>query len=198
MAVHALPYFGQGAMRRLGALHSHLNVVVAGKAEFPHGDLKHFRSVGCMDIMALPATIANGLVNHPCPLYSISENHMAVQTYGGRFLMQQFRIIGSMSGVACQAASGNDWLMFQLALHHRFMALQAQGSGGFRPKMGIGFSAMGIVTFQTAFFSYWLMGIGAPFDPVAEEAEIVALSGHPESALKRIFIIMAPYTSSRL
>jgi hypothetical protein len=56
------------------------------------------------------------------------------------------------------------------------------------------FSTMGIVAFQTAFFRHGLVSIGARFDLVAEEAEIVALARHLESMLHRILILVASRT----
>lgn len=105
-------------------------------------------------------------------------------------------MIGSVSGVAREAASGGNRFVFQLTFHGCFMALLAQGTGVFRPKMRIGLTAMGIVAFQAAIFRHGFVGIGTRFDLVTEEAKIVALSGHLESMLQRILIIMASGASS--
>jgi hypothetical protein len=57
--------------------------------------------------------------------------------------------------------------------------------------MCFGRAAVGIVALQTAFFRYRLVGVGARFDRMAEEAKVVALTGHPESVFQRALIIVA-------
>ena len=78
-----------------------------------------------MSIVALQATLANRFVYDPGLFHPIGENNMTVQTYGCHFLMQQILIVGSVSGVAREAASGGNRFVLQLPFHNRFMTLLA-------------------------------------------------------------------------
>ena len=78
-----------------------------------------------MGIVALQATLSNGFVYDLGLFHPIGENNVTVQTYGCHFLMQQFLIFGSVSGMAREAASGGYRLVFQFPFHNRFVTLLA-------------------------------------------------------------------------
>jgi hypothetical protein len=59
-----------------------------------------------------------------------------------------------------------------------------------------GFSAMGIVAFQTALFCHGLVCVHARLDLMAEETEIVALARHLESMLHCVFVLVAAFAST--
>ena len=151
-----------------------------------------------MGIVAFQATLADRFVNIFQLFYPIGKNHMTVQTDGCRFLMQQVLIFRSVGCMTCEAASGGYRLVFHFSCNNPFMTLLAQCPGGFRPEMCFGFSAMGIVAFQTAFFRHGPVGIGSRFDLMAEEAEIVALARHQESMVQNILILMASCAPSSI